>query len=332
MAIDVLLILGALLLDGAAIVVLIGSAGVFWAEACFLHAVAVVPTTAFAYRNPLRRDKPWHGYQVGALALGFLCLPLLGLGVWLLALGVMRWFDDWHRLHLISWLEPLRCDSVRDDDDAGWRTGFFREQLIEDETPLALRLKALMAVRDVPPHYSSATLRGLLGDQCDDVRLLACGVLELKEKALDQRIYQAQQSFQRCVDDSEPADARYTAARELAELYWEQVYQGLAHGDARKHALAQAEHYALEALHGYATDGGLRALAGRVRLLRRDHQGAAAAFSSALALGFPAARAKPYLAELAFLQHDYRGVRRIMANLEGVVGAPKVRQAAVYWK
>jgi hypothetical protein len=92
-------------------------------------------------------------------------------------------------------------------------------------------MKALLALQNVPTRQSSGILREALADSADDLRLLAYGMLDAREQQLTHRIEQALQRHRNGRAGTD--EARYLAARELAELYWELVYQELVQGDMR---------------------------------------------------------------------------------------------------
>mgnify|MGYP003379176219 CR=1 FL=1 len=113
-------------------------------------------------------------------------------------------------------------------------------------------MKALLALQHMPAR-SANILRDTLSDSSDDLRLLAYGMLDSREKQLTHRI---QNALQRHADLTTPEE-RYLPARELAELYWELVYQNLVQGDMRQFALEQVQRYSNEALKHKVKDAGL---------------------------------------------------------------------------
>ena len=86
-------------------------------------------------------------------------------------------------------------------------------------------------------------------------------MLDSREKQLTHRIQDALQRYEKLPT----AEERYVPTRELAELYWELVYQNLVQGDMRQFSLEQVQRYANEALKYKAKDAGLWAISGRVK-------------------------------------------------------------------
>lgn len=190
-----------------------------------------------------------------------------------------------------------------------------------------MRMKGLLAIQHMPTRYTATVMREALADQVDDLRLLAYGLLEAKEHQLMLRVRDALSRR-----DTQPPAARGASARELAELYWEMVYQNLVQGDMRLFALEQVALYAQEALDLDASDGGVWVIYGRTRLLQGLYSAAEAAFKAAIEHGFLPVRVSPYIAELAFLRRDFDSVRALMHHNLPEGRLPQLRQAAIYWR
>ncbi|MGN6390267.1 MAG: hypothetical protein ACTHL1_12215, partial [Burkholderiaceae bacterium] len=86
-----------------------------------------------------------------------------------------------------------RFTTHRNHEGTGFRGGQVRAQLGNLNTPVEQRLKALVAVQDTPARTTGKLLRELLADRADDVRLLAYGILDNKEKQIAQRIQENRQ-------------------------------------------------------------------------------------------------------------------------------------------
>lgn len=178
------------------------------------------------------------------------------------------------------------------------------------DAPQGLKLKALLALQDIPTRAANNLIREQLGESADDVRLLAYGLLDAREKALDARIHEAKSRIGTANDDE-----RAALSRQLAELYWELVYRGIAQGSLLQHAIREALRFSKEALALDATDAGAWALHGRLLLLEGDCAAAEKSFTEAMKLGLGESRVSPYLAELAFVARDYPRVRQIMKTM-----------------
>lgn len=195
--------------------------------------------------------------------------------------------------------------------------------LANPRVPVDTRVGALLALSRVPGRIATPLLRSVLPCSNEDVRLLAYGLLDAREKHLNESIHEALRQH------AAGGEARLAAAERLAELYWELVYHGLAVGDVRRHALERCLAYAEEALaaHPHAELALYRARA--LHALGRREE-AAAAYHGLDTL--PASRVLPYLAELAYDRGDYQACRQVLAQLDA--GAALARLAAVlrYWR
>lgn len=209
----------------------------------------------------------------------------------------------------------------------GFRQSGMRAFLGNTQAPVSERLRALVALSNVPTRLASPLLRDLLSDPAEDLRLLAYGMLDTQEKKLNSAIHLALQAYNGAVETA----ARAQAARRLALLYWELIYQGLVQGDLLRHTSRQGLRYAAEALATVREDPALHFLHGRLLHEEFRYAEAGRAYERALELGLPAGRVVPYLAELAYEQRDFAEVRRLLGTLGGWLGTPRLAPIVDYW-
>lgn len=206
-----------------------------------------------------------------------------------------------------------------------FRQAGLRQFLRNDRAPVEQRLRALVGLQNAPARFASPLLRDLLAASSEDLRLLAYGMLETREKRLNAEIHTWRLAWQGAGDEA----ARTAAARRLSGLYWEMIYQGLAQGDLRRYAAEESLRF-LEA--GLDTeDASLQLRHGRLlhELGRRDE--AEAAYRRAIALGLPAPRVQTYLAELAFERRDFAEVRRLLDALRDYPDQRRVAPILDFW-
>lgn len=210
----------------------------------------------------------------------------------------------------------------------GFRQPGMRGFLANSQAPVPMRLRALVALSNVPTRLASPLLRDLLADPAEDLRLLAYGMLDGQEKKLNAAIHAELQAWRDAPDEA----ARAAAAGRLAALYWELIYQGLVQGDLKRHACQQGLKYSGEALAARRDDAALHFLHGR--LLHEDQRPdeARAAYRQALALGLPASRVIPYLAELAYDEGRFDEVRSLLAALRAWPGMPRLAPVLRFWE
>lgn len=220
-----------------------------------------------------------------------------------------------------------RFTTHRNAEGTGFRGGQVRAQLADDAAPVATRLTALSAVQNTPARMTGGILRELLADPIDDVRLLAYGMLDGKEKAISARILDAREALKSL---TAPEDLRRTH-RQIAELYWELVYQNLVQGDMLKFAAGEARRHARAALDVDSDDAGLWFILGRLGLAVDALDEAGEAFERASAQGFARERLLPYLGELLFRQRRHSEVRALFGELRGKAAAPALLPLRRYW-
>ncbi len=276
---------------------------------------------------PARRSKP----RWSVLLLLFSCIffvPLLGF-VGVVVGALLR--------HMLPKLrQPRRFNAVRlpeldihessEKPAAGFRQAGVRQFLKNDNAPVPQRMRAMVALSHAPSRIGSPVLRELLGDAEDDLRLLAYGLLDSREKNLNADIHAARQRLSACRDDE-----RSGISHQLAALYWELIYQGLVQGDLLDYAVSEALRHTESALDGNAGDPALHLQHGR--LLQHLHRldDAAQAYQKARELGLPASRVVPYLAELAFARRDYSRVRDLLDTMQNWEGLSRLQPVLRFW-
>ncbi|MFA8389691.1 lipopolysaccharide N-acetylglucosaminyl transferase [Burkholderia ubonensis] len=201
-----------------------------------------------------------------------------------------------------------------------------KEGLLNRQAAVGRRVTALVAMQTMPVRAASPILHGLLNDPADDVRLLAYGMLDKSEKRVTQQIDVERARLARRLSD----DERCRVDKTLAELYCELVYARLVEGDVYRNALEQGDAHAVCALRHQPLDGALWRLRGRLAFETGRLDDADAMLKKAIDCGFPRMRVLPYLAEIAYLRHDYAAVRRCLDDLPAV---PPHRLAPIadYW-
>lgn len=254
------------------------------------------------------------------------CLPILGfvgILIGLFAFPLLPGPDEASRFQALGLPE---LDPHERRDAGAFRQAGLRNFLSNDNAPVDQRLKALVALQNAPVQFASPILRDLLANSSEDLRLLAYGMLESREKRLNADIHQARSAWETSVD----ALPRRAAARQLAALYWELIYQGLVQGDLRRHAAEEALRF-LEQVPEDDLDAGQHLRHARLlhEMGKRDE--AEAAYRKAARLGLPAPRVLPYLAELAFERRDFAEVTRLLGALRAYPGQSRLLPLLRFW-
>jgi hypothetical protein len=207
-----------------------------------------------------------------------------------------------------------------------------KAELQNADLDTSFRMTALLAMQSMPARTVSPLLQSMLADPLDDIRLLAYGILDNREKTLTQRILAERAKLDGKSQPAATGEERRLANKELAEVYSELIYEHLVKGDVYRNAADQADAYAKAALDDDPSDASLWRLRGRLALDQRNLDAADDMLQRAIDCGFPRERMLPYLAEVAFLRHDYPRVRKLLAEVEQHGMLPTLRPVLDYWR
>ena len=320
--------LPALLLEALAIALLIGafdeSSQAWQFVVCHLAASLACGWPFWRCLPPEMREPRRPLMALGVMANLF--VPLLAAGM-VLALRI--------GLHLRRIARILPFDTVpqpqfelhRKAEVSQMRNSRLRSRLMDPATPMADRVTDLLSIQDVPSRITADIMRALLADRVEDIRLLAYGMLDGREKAISQRIFAEEAQLQY----SEDLDRIFGAHKRLAELYWELVFQRLVGGDMRTHACRQAREQAERALALRADDAGTWFLLARVLHTLKDLEAGRQAMVMAEQHGFPRDRLVPWIAEYAFAEGRFGDVRAAFDELPVAPGTMQLAAAWHYW-
>ena len=290
------------------------------AVASALVAKALVSLLPAAQVN--RRRAAW----VFFFAVSFF-LPVVGMAG-MFGMAIMARLTSAGGLRRRFELHPAPIYNPRTGEAAPPRSkGRVRVQLANIADPTEARLRALLAVQSMPARMANPLIREMLVDPSEDLRLIAYGILDTREKAINARIHAATQRLAAAGEAG-----RATLHKRLAELYCELVYQRLVHGDLREHATAQARGHVERALALEPHDPALHALFGQIALSAGEYRSAQLALSRGVDLGLAESRVLPYLAEAAFRLRRFDEVRAIAGRLASLPNTPPIEHVIQYWK
>lgn len=206
--------------------------------------------------------------------------------------------------------------------------GAIRSRLMHD-VPAKVRMQSLLTLQAVPGRVANPILEELLGDDSDDVRLVAFGMLEAKEKKLSVHIQEEQNNLAKSLSNR----ARYDCLRHLAELHWELTYAGLVQGGLIAHNLNQAWQYIEAALSMDENhECGVWLLKGRILLAQGAMELARQALEIAMQMGQSPSSVLPYLSDLAFQKRDFTQVHAYMRTLESLHVAARTQAIVDFWR
>jgi len=213
---------------------------------------------------------------------------------------------------------------------AAFRQSGLRSFLGNPTVPADARVGAMVALQYVSGRVSSPLLRGVLSDANEDIRLLAYGMLDNKEKGINRAIDAALRQL-RAAEESADETAELDAAERLSDLYWELVYQELALGDLRDYAIRESLAYCDRVLARRSANAPLNLRRGRLLHALGRSEEAATAYRQALDLGLPATRVLPYQAEIHYVRREFAAVHRIMTELAQWRSLPRLQPVIDCW-
>lgn len=298
-----------------------------WMGVLGAHAVACAIGAASCYLLlPTRYRHPRNQVLLLLFCFSFIAPVIGALGILLITRYALRRITRQHRYATPRTVGPPVYD-VQGSDAMRHGQSSIRSRL-DPNVPSDIRMQALLTLQAVPGRVANPILEGLLGDEVDDVRLLAFGMLDSEEKKISSLIQHELTLLAGELD----AVQRRACQRHLAELHWELVYAGLAQGELRRHILGQAQGYLEQALtYDAAPAPGMLFLKGRILLTQGKIEDASATIAQALELGLSPASALPYLAEIAFMQRNFDLVTQYMEQVSRLHIAPKTRAIADLW-
>lgn len=292
-----------------------------WISYASSHALAVASFTALCWMLlPLQYKRPLLGSAAFIFIIAF-SIPLvgmLGLGsVFLVALYLPKKKELmlWQRSEFLDL--PLSPESV---DQGQFGTAALRDILLFNPSA-ERRLIAVNACRFLPEKTAIPLLVLALKDTVDDVRLLAYAAIEKIEFRINQDIEKSKQQLKK---QSTPEKAN-----QIAQLYWELCYLGLADGALKQHYLQQAKSYLLDAENQQPMVRS-QLLLGRVLLALNEFSQAKGYLLQAQKSGLLTKQVAPYLAEVAFSQNDFNAVRHYLEHLPSQQG-DRLSEIKEYW-
>lgn len=271
------------------------------------------------YRSPL--------FFTGLLVFGFtFFIPYLGFMLAVLSILV--------GLHLSTFFRPSNFLEVVLPDytpmpstrHQNVDSNDLKSLLTDNNLPDEQRIQGMLAVKTLPVRITGNILRDSLGDDFEDLRLLAYGVLDQKEKDVTLRIDRAKTLLEQADERRKPRLLRL-----LSELYWELVYQDLVRGDIKQLAMEKALEYSERVLADNIKDGQMWFLQGRVYLESEQFAMAETCLKHAKSLGMPSSRINPWLAEATLMLSKPMATSVLMAEIRGSDQNPTSKSAIYYW-
>lgn len=199
-------------------------------------------------------------------------------------------------------------------------TGALRDILLNSPST-ERRVEAITSVSRLPRSERIAFYRQALRDPADDVRLLAYSQLDPMEQEINDNI--------RVLEDQFEAQPDAESAFDIAQQFWELCYLGISEGVLFAHYIEKARQWCLKAIELNDLPS-YELLYGRILLRQGKAAEARRALIKAESSRMLASQVEPYLAECAYIEHDYDEVCRIAASLSSQKGS-RLGQIHAYW-
>ena len=294
-----------------------------WFLAILLHAIASI---FFAIVSYVFIPKKYKTTPYSSLLLMFLLLftlPVLGI------IGVVVALT-------FALCKPLKNDEIEIEEHKIPELPFEARAISANPTYSIGGLKAIlkhangpsavMAARHMSDSQTIPILKLALKDLEDDIRLLAYSTLDGKETKLNEKISLYQQEI--AVTTKQPKLSHLQ--KQLAELYWELSYLGLAQGALRKYVLEKAEALALQSIEHVKTPATFIFL-GRISLALDKYEIAHEYLLKATEFGMARRHVLPYKAEVAFCMNKFDDCKRYLKELPEQPKGSELRHLQEYW-
>lgn len=267
-----------------------------------------------------------------ALALGLiLAVPALGLaGILALRQRLARAVEQASIEASPAPEFAVAAEPLGESEGRGPRGTAVRALLRDRAASTEARSRALLALDRAPVQAAAPLLREALSDPGEELRILACLMLERREALLRATLTRAADELAAARARSD-LSAQRTALRSIAQQHWERVYQGLVQDDWVEHVLHSAREAARGALSLDDQDGSLWLLLARIDLRSGDLEAAETALRAAQEAGLARTSALPYWAELRFRQSRPTEVAAVLRELGPAPAAGPLAAVQRYW-
>lgn len=297
------------------------------------HAVACVLLSLFALALLKPEQSRPRSAMLALMALFSYVVPIAGFASVLIAALVLRVYRAQDTQRVFQSVQLPEFD-MHQRMQSGLRQTGLRSVLGNSEVPTRSRMRAMVALQHMSGRIASPLLRNVLNDSSEDLRLLAYGMLDSLERNVSRAIDEELSALQKA-QEQEGTDSLgpmgLQAARKLSALYWELVYQDLALGDMREHAIRESLRYCDLVLAQQSRNAQIHLRRGQLLHATGRYREAQEAYERAQQLGMPATRVLPYLAELSFAQRDFTKTRQLMQQLDDWSALPRLRPVIDYW-
>jgi len=200
--------------------------------------------------------------------------------------------------------------------------------LSDEEASEELKLKALTSLSENAKRDDIETIKKMLGDKNDEVRLYSFSIINKLERNLNNKIHEKLKEF----NNAKNKKAKIQAAAELAHLYWDLVYYQLSDEDLKGFIIKEVEKYATYVLYRDSSNPQINLLLGKVYLYQKKYNSAQLFITTALKRGVNRDFIIPYLAEIFFEKRQFQTVKRLLENAKDIEFNSKLYPIVLLWR
>jgi len=190
------------------------------------------------------------------------------------------------------------------------------------------RMEALLALSSFLHPQSNRLLTECLGDNTDEIRLLAFSKLETQERTINNKISNFEKKLVHVDNDKQ----RALILKNIALLYMELIYQGLSPDFLVEKKLLKALQYLKQAKIIDPEDGTIDSYIGLVYFKMQNYEIAEEFFLNAMGKNVFELKYLPYLAEIYFIKRDFNKVHAILAKLKQYEHIPNIGPIIRFWR
>jgi tetratricopeptide (TPR) repeat protein len=189
------------------------------------------------------------------------------------------------------------------------------------------KLKSLVSLNNNASVVINKINEQMLQEGGDELRLYAYGILSKQENKLYNDIH----DIEIMLDNAKSNKNLFMCYKALAYKFWELIYMNLAHEDIKLFAMQKVEYFIDKAFELNKNDLSLYILYGRLRLAQKKYDEAKSYFEHALKENAPDNKVVPYLAEIAFIEKDYRKIKAYYSQSKNIKHMPLMGGSAKFW-
>ena len=189
------------------------------------------------------------------------------------------------------------------------------------------KMKALVFMAQHPNIQTHKLIKELLSDRDNEIRLYSFSILNSKEQQLNNQINHLSQ----LINESKNEEEKSSLSLDIAQNYWEFIYQGLTEEENIPIIVDRIEYFAKESLKSNKNKATAQLLLAKSYFTIKNYTKALNYFNESLKSGIPKIKILPYLAEIAYEKRDFIEVKKLMQELKTKETHPTIEPIKSIW-